>query len=407
MACMLWEDTFYENGVDVSKRIQELIPNIAPEKVAEIAIEAREKMHLRHAPLFIVREMARLPGFRPVVAKTLERVIQRADELAEFLAIYWKDGRCKIASSVKKGLAAAFPKFSAYNLAKYNRDGAVKLRDVLFLCHARPKDEEQAKVWKQLVEGTLAPPDTWEVELSAGKGEGKKASWERLLGENKLGPLALLRNLRNMHEVGVDVPLVREALGKMKPERVLPFRFIAAARANPTLEPELEAGMFKSLEAHQRLPGKTAIVVDNSGSMSGAKVSARSDMDRSDAACALAVLIREICEDVVVIGFGNTAKVMPSRRGFALVDAIKSGPGGGTNTDNALALVPKDVNRVVVITDEQSHQEVRQPGPMIKGYFINVGTYKNGIGYGRWTHIDGWSEQVVNYMLAAEAKGRE
>jgi len=47
------------------------------------------------------------------------RVIQRADELAEFVAIYWKDGRVPLSGQAKKGLAAVFPKFDEYQLAKY------------------------------------------------------------------------------------------------------------------------------------------------------------------------------------------------------------------------------------------------------------------------------------------------
>ena len=105
-----------------------------------VAVEAREKMKLRHTPLLLVREMARHPGHRQLVGATLERVVQRPDELAEFLAIYWKDAAVEngrivtpLAKQVKKGLAAAFPKFDAYALAKYSRDGAIKLRDVMFL----------------------------------------------------------------------------------------------------------------------------------------------------------------------------------------------------------------------------------------------------------------------------------
>src|SRR3990172_1080873 len=179
MACLLWEKTFYEDGEDIAKRIAETIPKVAPVAVATIAIEAREKMKLRHVPLLIVREMARHKDYRGLVASTLSRVIQRADELAEFVAIYWKEKKQPLSAQVKKGLAAAFTKFSAYDLAKYNREGAVKLRDALFLCHAKPKDEEQAAIWKKLVDGTLESPDTWEVELSAGK--NKKETWTRLI----------------------------------------------------------------------------------------------------------------------------------------------------------------------------------------------------------------------------------
>ena len=40
-------------------------------------------------------------------------------------------------AAMKRGLARAFLKFDEYALGKYNRDAAVKLRDVLFLCHAK------------------------------------------------------------------------------------------------------------------------------------------------------------------------------------------------------------------------------------------------------------------------------
>ena len=36
------------------------------------------------------------------------------------------------------------------------------------------------------------------------------------------------------------------------------------------------------------------------------------------------------------------------------------------------------------------------------GYVINVASYKNGVGYGKWTHIDGWSEAVIEYIRALE-----
>jgi TROVE domain. len=91
MNCMLWEDQFYEDGVSIADRIKALVPLVKAETVAALAIEAREGMKLRHAPLLIVREMARHETHRALVADTLERIIQRPDELSEFLAIYWAD----------------------------------------------------------------------------------------------------------------------------------------------------------------------------------------------------------------------------------------------------------------------------------------------------------------------------
>jgi len=408
LACLLWEQQFYEDGVEIAGRIAELVPKVAAEKVAALAAEARESMKLRHAPLLLVREMARHASHRKLVAETLERVIQRADELCEFVAIYWKDGRVPLSAQVKKGLAAAFPKFDEYQLAKYDRGGPIKLRDVLFLSHAKPRDDAQAGVWKKLVWGKMATPDTWEVALSSGA--DKRAAWERLLTENKLGALALLRNLRNMREASVDEDLVLKALRSMKTDRVLPFRFLAAARYALQWEPALEEAMLKSVAAQTKLPGRTALLVDVSGSMT-ASLSRRSEMLRTDAAYGLAVLLRELGDRVNVYSFSDNLVEVPARRGFALRDAIdKSQAHNGTYLGKAVedlnrrAAKGKDerYDRLIVVTDEQAHDTV--PNPSGKGYVVNVASYKNGIGYGKWTHIDGWSESVVEYIRALEAE---
>ncbi|MGC2530190.1 MAG: hypothetical protein WA639_20780, partial [Candidatus Acidiferrum sp.] len=53
LTCLLWEDTFYEKGNDIAKRIAELVAQSEPRDVAALAREARDKMQLRHAPLFV------------------------------------------------------------------------------------------------------------------------------------------------------------------------------------------------------------------------------------------------------------------------------------------------------------------------------------------------------------------
>lgn len=400
LACMLWEDSFYESGVSIAERIANLVPQVNASKVANLAVEARSKMKLRHVPLWIVREMARQDSHKAFVSWTLEQVIQRADELAEFVSLYWLDKRQPLSNQVKKGLAKAFTKFDAYQLAKYNRDGAVKLRDVLFLCHAKPKNDEQAETWKKLVDGTLESPDTWEVNLSAGK--DKKETWERMLEENKLGALALLRNLRNMQQAGVSDVLIFSALENMKVERVLPFRFISAAKYAPQWEGHIEKAMLKCLSGQEKLSGKTVLLVDVSGSMDS-QISGKSELMRYDAANGLAILARELCEQVAVYSFSNQLVRIPDRHGFALRDAIShSQSHSGTWLGKAVQEINQRENydRIIVLTDEQSHDVV--PNPKVKGYVINVAAYQNSIGYDSWTHIDGWSESVFDYIIESE-----
>ncbi|MCX8167211.1 MAG: TROVE domain-containing protein [Candidatus Micrarchaeota archaeon] len=403
MSCMLWENEFYESGEDIGNRIASLVPKVDAQKVADMAVEARTKMKLRHVPLLLVREMAMLPSHKHLVAKTLGSIIQRPDELTEFLAIYWKNGKCPLSAQVKKGLASAFEKFNEYQLAKYNRDGKIKLRDVLFLCHAKPKNTEQDALWKRLINNELAVPDTWEVSLSLQDGIPKKEKWERLLKEQKLGALALLRNLRNMQAVNVEESLIINALQQLKPERILPFRFITAARYAPQWETYLEESMMKCLSMQEKLQGKTVLVIDVSGSMD-ASISMKSDITRLEAACGLAILAREVCEQVEIVTFSDTTVRVPARHGFALRDAIVSSQahcgtylGAAIKAIYGFGLRP---DRLVVITDEQSHDSV--PNPQGKGYMINVASAQNGVGYGAWTHIDGWSESVISYIQECE-----
>jgi 60 kDa SS-A/Ro ribonucleoprotein len=403
LACLLWEDQFYEDGVEIAGRIRELVPKVVAAKVAALAIEAREAMKLRHVPLLMVREMARHPSHRGLVAQTLARVIQRADELAEFVAIYWAEGRAPLSGQVKKGLAAAFCKFDEYALAKYDRAGVVRLRDVLFLCHAKPNDAAQAAMWKRLIDGQLSTPDTWEVALSAGG--DKRANWERLLAGRKLGALALLRNLRNMKDANVSEDAVVGAIAAMKTERVLPFRFLAAARYAPQWEEPLEQAMYRSVGGREKLAGRTVLLVDVSGSMN-APLSRRAEMLRTDAAYGLAVLLREIAEKVSIYTFSDNLKQVPNRRGFALRDALDSSQAhGGTNLGLALDRLDDRYDRIIVISDEQSHDRVAAPRG--KGYMINVASYRNGVGYGKWIHIDGWSEAVIDYIRELERAGVE
>ena len=440
MSCLLWEDTHYESGVSIAQRIKDLIPQLPANKVAEIALEARTLMKLRHVPLLLVREMARLSTHKHLVSRTLEQVIQRPDELSEFMSIYWSDDKNQsVSSQVKKGLAAAFNKFSEYALAKYNQDKDVKLRDVLFLSHAKPKtgvagftrkarkagashpQDPGSDLFKKLITGTLKTPDTWEVEISA-KGNNKD-SWERLLKEKKLGDLALIRNLRNMTQAEVTPKLVSQAVRDMKGTVVLPFRYIAAAIHAPKFEPDLEVAFMKTMEGKPKLKGKTILIVDVSGSMYHAQVSQKSDMDRARAGCALAMIARELCEDPVIYataGYDSTrihkTQLVPSRRGFALSDAIYAltGPLGGggiflTQVMNFVQDKEKTADRIIVFTDEQDCDISSRQSPDkanafgTHNYIVNVNTYDCGVAYGtKWVHINGWSEAVLDYIRIFE-----
>jgi hypothetical protein len=400
MACLLWEDQFYEDGVSIADRVSSLLDQVSREEARKVLYEAKFDNKLRHIPLYLLTLFAQKKW---LVKDDVNAICTRADDMTELLALYFKDGKKPVSHQLVKGLALAFGKFDEYQLAKYNRKNVVKLRDVLRLVRPTPKDNEQSALWKRLVADELKTPDTWEVAISACGDDGSRKALEytRLVEENRLGDLAFLRNLRKMVEVGVNDDVIRRSFASRKWGWIIPYQFITAASHNPALEDVLEQAMFKCLGEQETMAQRVSLLVDVSGSMNDA-LSRKSGALRVDAAIGLAILLREVCQDVQIYTFNNEVKIMPPRHGFALRDVIRQELGGGTEMWGAIRAAGKKRHNdiMVVITDEQT---------MDSGNFhnantdllviVNVASNENGVGYGKGVlHIDGWSDNVITYL---------
>jgi hypothetical protein len=141
-----------------------------------------------------------------------------------------------------------------------------------------------------------------------------------------------------------------------------------------------------------------------------AALSKKSETTRMDAAAGLAILLREKAEEFSLATFSDWCVELPLRRGFALRDAMeKSQAHASTYLKRALTHLStqpdwKKLERLIVITDEQPYDGIL-PAWTTKAYVVNVAPYKHGLSYGNgWTHIDGWSERIVDYIAAVEAE---
>ncbi len=405
MTCLLWEDNFYIDGKSAADLIQSTCALLEGEIIVKQAIECSKYGKLRHIPLLLI--VAALKK-KAKCQEAIYEICTRPDQMTELLSLYWKvNGKNKpIAAQLKKGLAKAFTRYDAYQLAKYNRDAPIKLKDVLFLVHPKPKNEDQQRDWDKLVKGELAIPDTWETRLSAGK--DKKETFTTLLQENKLGKLALIRNLRNMFEVGVDKQLVKEKLIG-NDLALLPFQFLNAAKHCPTWEDIIDESMIQSMKGIEKLQGNTVILVDRSGSMNN-NLSGKSEATRLDAACGMAILLKECCQNPFIFTFSNNVVGIPSRSGMALREAIvNSQTGGATYLGNSIGIINQHmesiftvIDRFIVITDEQTADII----PHVKSnhnYIMNVAPYQNGVATnGQWNLINGFSESMVDYIREFE-----
>jgi 60 kDa SS-A/Ro ribonucleoprotein len=161
--------------------------------------------------------------------------------------------------------------------------------------------------------------------------------------------------------------------------------------------------MLKCTASLEKLGGKTALLVDHSHSMDS-PVSAKSEVTRFEAAAALSMILRETTERCRVFTFANKCVEIPPRKGFAMLEAIRSvrDPVStmlGAAVKHVYRVFP-ECNRIIVVTDEQSAD--RPPHPQGTGYIVNVAGNKNGIAYGPWVSIDGWSEAILDYIRESE-----
>lgn len=420
LANLLWEDIAYMDGKSVADEIQRLIPLCAADDVYNVALEARVNQKLRHTPLFIAKEMCKYKEHRLFVSELLPKVITRADMLSDFLALYWKEKKSPICAQAKKGLAEAFHNFNEYKLAKYDRDAAIKLRDVMFMVHPKPRNNYETELFKKVAERTLTTPDTWEVALSTGK--DKKETWTRLINEGKIGGLAMLRNIRNMMNAGVDRKVIAKGLETLKSSMLLPLDFLKAARINPEFEREIEDAMLASYANLPKLSGKTLFILDISGSMASL-MSRKSDFTRLDAAKAMAMLAANQCEDFeLVCTAGNDGSrkcasehIKYPKKGFGLFSQIEDTKHrlgfGGIFTRQCLEWcydnVGKEFYRIIVFSDSQDCDlpNKRIPKPYGKhNYICDVSANTKGINYkGRWdAEISGFSDHFLTFIAAYE-----
>ena len=398
LSCLLWENEFYENGQSISERISQLADQVSVDQLHALIIKAFSEYQLRHVPLWLTVALLKKPN--NMARSVVERICTRPDQMTELLSLYWKDGKKPIPKQLKLGLVAAFKKFDAYQLAKWNRPTAIKLGDILQLVHPKPIDEAQGKLWKMLLENTLSTPDTWETRLSSG--EKKEDAFVTLLEQRKMGSKAILMNLRNMYNAKVPKKLVKDALKSGRP--LLPFDYLRAANACPAWEDVTETAMVSSLHGMSPLMGYTAVMVDVSQSMDW-PIGLKTETTRIEVAAGLAIYLREI-GDCDFYTFSTQLVSCPPRRGFALKDALlKSQPHGGTWLGQAVKELQKQFpryERLIVITDEQSHDslpELIYP----RNYILNVGSYQNGIQISKNVQrINGFSPASINYIQKCE-----
>jgi len=349
---------FYSPPEEFLRRIDELLRLVDVRFAAAAALWVRHVHGNRTSAIWAAYKLARRLSGKPWARDFYRAIVRRPDDATELAALFLRGGGT-LPAAVKKGLAAALRGFDVYQVSKYRGEGrAVKLVDVVRLTHPAPTDAIDA-----LIQGEAVNRDTWEARLSAGA--DKRATWKELIGEGRLGYLALIRNARNIAQVADEELLGMAAAAITREEAirgslVWPHQIYAAYKAmvathgkDHVLAQALERAIDMSVANVHRFDGRLCVLVDESGSMTWCARTRSVKPAELAMLCGAALAIRNEADMIL---FDTTARHYHyDDRSIARAAMAFRPQGGGTRLSAAFEAMTRPYDYVVVFTDMQFH----------------------------------------------------
>jgi len=432
----LAEDKYYERADAQTTRLMGLMGQVDPLFAAKAAIYARDTFGMRSITHLAAAALA--GASFPEKRAFYRAVVVRPDDALSILAAYGVDGK-PIPNAMKRGIADKLAVFKPETLAKYkSTDREVNMYDAINLVH--PK----SAAVNAFMNGTISSADTWEVALSASK--DKAASWRSLVLENKLGIMALLRNLRNIiencerdSEVMNAVAVQLTDTDAIMRSRLFPYRFLAAyqtfmgnnrygsfgvraATAPQKILTAINRAAEISLVNVPELEGSTGLLLDISGSMH-TTMSDKSQMRMVDAGAMLGAMLFKKNPDSELVKFGTHARKFSVNADMPLLEIAKffatgDGLGCGTNLPSGFDALSGKHDRVIIVSDMQTWMRYggqrvwsgynRRTGANSFGYEIDLGGYGQTALQNRDSrefHLSTISDKVFLVMNGLETGG--
>lgn len=408
-----------------------------------IAAWARTDLLMRTTPTVVFAVAAEFLPKNPLAKREDGRahlrvyaksILQRADEprnaVAAWRALFGQTDAgglrtSMVPNSLKRAVADRLLELPEHLLAKYDSPGRPSMADVIRLSMGAMRGKSirgvpkllhfvDREAWLKVCEATpalkarydLARVEDFKDPRVADLIKTARASWEDIVsqfGSNpsvweyalpQMGYMALMRNLRNLAEAGIDLKKagVLKKLcdaDEVRNSKQLPFRFFSAARIfDPslgegrsgyggyygrgagvrTLEDNaqasaivnaLDAALNTSIENLPVIPDDTAIFVDTSGSMY-TPISDRSSVSAMSAAALLGAIFAKRSPNAYLYAFGTSVGEVPFRAGDGVLTIMEkiaqTQVGMSTNFHLApgkLIAQKRKVGRIIMISDMQ------------------------------------------------------
>lgn len=283
----------------------------------------------------------------------------RPDDMSEiFAAVDMLGG--KRSHAMIRGFADYMSGLSEYSVMKYQMKGKrYNMYDLINIIH--PKNGNG--VIDDYMNGKLEAADTWEVNISTGQD-----NWKNMVEGNRLGYLALIRNLNNILDEDVDDEWVKRNLVdqlinevSIKKSLVFPYQIYTAYRnlkvQSFAVITALDTAFRIACGNMPKMDGNSVIMLDVSGSMDDCYGDKSSLTIKEVGACyAAALYINGNCD---FIKFGNRAKSATFKKACGPFQVIREmcdndNCGYGTDIAPAFGLInDKKYDRIFVVSDMQ------------------------------------------------------
>lgn len=359
------EDRYYESAEEQMSRflglLEEVKDKLSYEWIAKLSFFARNEVGMRS----IAELTAAWLNEKKFDNKRayFRNFFHRPDDVGEtFAAIDRLDG--KRSHALVRGAGDYLSTLGEYQLGKYKMNRKTyNMYDLINITHAHSAAIDKFKA------GTLAVPETWETKISASKSEEEKAkNWREMVEQDKLGYLALIRNLRNILNSDVNMEWINTHLipkltdeVRIKKSLVFPYQIYCAWKNKDITNYDLDAAIDRAFRLScgnmPKLEGKNLVVLDVSGSMD-TWFSANSSLTIKEVGAVYGAALL-VSNNADFIRFGNHAKrstYNPLNSIFTIIEDMQKNYDCGYGTDISSVfdcIKDQTYDRIFLISDMQ------------------------------------------------------
>lgn len=435
-------NTFYASGRELAKEATDMHTQMLandPEFAARALVFARNEGFMRLQPIY---GLVKLSSVNPALfEKVFDRVINIPSDLADFFTIMESEGRGQGGRAVKRAVGKFLNRISEYWAIKYSGRGrGFNLADAIATTHPKEKDEKQRAIFRYLlgksdVDFSLIPQiaayeklkkattSTEKIEairegrlpheVVTGVGGLTKEVWDAVVKE--MPTFALLRNLNTLERAGVLDPnrqLIESRFADsaaLEKSKILPFRFTTAFHevSKSWVKDSMRQAVELTFNNLPDIEGRTAILLDISGSMNGQNL-------QTGSIFAFALYKKTKGNSVFYLFDTKAEDANPSLHDSILTQASRVHARGGTDTGCPVTKLIHDnekVDNIILITDEQQNSgspfysrlvEYRNKlNRKAKAFVVDISPYK-GASIPKDDknnhYIYGWSDTVLDYI---------